>query len=46
MLILSGALMSVWMAFELLGYTMSGFTHLLLVGVVAIELLRHDAKRA
>jgi hypothetical protein len=45
MLILSASLMSVWMAFELLGYTLFGFTHLLFVGVVAIELLRHDAKK-
>jgi hypothetical protein len=45
MMIVSVLLIALWMAFALLGYSLFGFTHLLWVGAVAIEVLRPQPKR-
>ena len=39
------SLMTVWMACELLGFKFFGLTHLLFVGAIALELMRHPASR-
>ena len=46
MLLVSVLLMTLWMACALLGFTLFGFTHLLCIGAIAIEVLRSHPRRA
>lgn len=39
------ALLTLWMALALLGLTFFGFTHLIGLGAIALELLRRPAVR-
>jgi len=45
MLIVSVSLMTLWMVCALLGFTLFGFTHLLFISAIAIEVMRHHEKR-
>jgi len=45
MWIVSVLLMTLWMVSALLGFTLFGLTHLLGLGAIAIELLRHPKPR-
>ena len=44
MRIISVSLMTLWMACALLGFTLAGSIHLLAVGSIAIELMRHTPR--